>query len=536
MKKFTPLSTTAALALLAATPTVAQDRDPQVTFGEFFSPDRIATAIAHTGISALRTQMELQYDHMTVDPMRGIVSLSGIVARPQLPYDQAGQCEVLIDRVTLSSDFTSPFQTAAEIDMNLIGAHATLACFERDMAVALRTAGYRDMPIDQFKMRASYTYATGATAVDSTIAINGFGILDYSASGTILPRLGQYGIPAEPAVRVTRAVATLKDDGGWAAISQVLPENLRDPVMIREMGTQAISSVLSQDGLRPLGAVERRFVADLMTQVEAYVTDPGEITIEATLPDNGITLEPEMYADPLDLIAGLGLQVRAAPMARSQILSLDALAAIQTPDSLSPDARIALATALLDGNGVPRSTSMVAGLLEPLLDTPETAGAAAALLARAEQESDVPNAYRHALIAASAAEPGAIGLLDKLESRMTTQSVLAAQDRHLTSVGAVAPLEMVTGDDPRDLRALSLAYLTGTGQARSYARAYYYALLAEAAGDIAAESLRNEIIARFGARGPDVAQAWHALAAQVEEQAVTDWINADLPGRYLVAE
>jgi hypothetical protein len=119
---------------------------------------------------------------------------------------------------------------------------------------------------------------------------------------------------------------------------------------------------------------------------------------------------------------------------------------------------------------------------------------------------------------------------------MTTQSVLAAQDRYLTAVGANAPLDMVTGDDPRDLRILSLGYLTGTGQARSYARAYYYALLAEAAGDIAAASLRDEITARFGARGSDVAQAWNTLSAQVEQQAVTDWINADLPSRYLVAE
>ena len=90
--------------------------------------------------------------------------------------------------------------------------------------------------------------------------------------------------------------------------------------------------------------------------------------------------------------------------------------------------------------------------------------------------------------------------------------------------------------DPRDLRALSLDYLTGSGKARSYARAYYFALLAEAAGDIAAASLRDEITARFGARGPEVAQAWNALSAQVEQQAVTDWINADLPARYLVAE
>ncbi|MCK0094235.1 hypothetical protein MWU60_01525 [Yoonia sp. F2084L] len=41
------------------------------------------------------------------------------------------------------------------------------------------------------------------------------------------------------------------------------------------------------------------------------------------------------------------------------------------------------------------------------------------------------------------------------------------------------------------------------------------------------------IDARFGARGVAVAQAWNAVAAEMQQRAITDWINADLPGRYL---
>lgn len=532
MKHITRLTTTTAIALLVAHPIHAQERDPQATLTEFFSPDRIAAAIANSAISGLRTRMELQYDHLSADPMRGVVSISGIVARPLLPYDQARQCEITIERATLSSDFAAPFQTAAELNLNLIGASANLACLERDVALGLRTAGYKELPLDQLKVRASYAYTTGETAVDSTIAINGFGVLDFSASGTILPRLSEFGYPGDPAVRVSRVVTTLKDDGGWEAVSQVLPENLRDPLTIRELGTEAVSQFLSDGGLRPLGAVERNFVADLMDELEAFVTDPGEVTLQANLPPSGIVVEPEMFDSPQMLIAALGLQARSTPLARTQILSAADLAALQSPDDLSDAARLSFATALLEGTGVPRSPALVPDLLIPLLDTPETAGPAAILLARATQDNDTAMAYGYALIAAASGMPNAVAQLDRLEAQMRTQDVLAAQANYLTETNAPAPLDDISGDDPRGLRALSLAYFAGNGEVRSYARAYYFALLAEAAGDIAATSLRKEIEARFGARGPEVAQAWAGIAAEMQQRAMTDWINGDLPAIY----
>jgi hypothetical protein len=288
--------------------------------------------------------------------------------------------------------------------------------------------------------------------------------------------------------------------------------------------------------LRPLGAVERQFIGDLMTEVEEFVADPGEITIQANLPAGGIVIEPEMYAAPQNLIAALGLQARSTPIARTQILSIADLAALQTPDNLSADERIAFATALLDGAGVPRSAALVPDLLVPLLDDANSAGSAAALLARATQGSNVPAAYGYGLIAAANGIPGAVAQLDRLEARMTTQTALAAQDAYLVASAAPAPIDQITGDDPRDLRRLALAHFSGSGAVRSYARAYYFALLAEAAGDIAATSLREEIEARFGARGPEVAAVWQGVAAEMQQRAITDWINADLPTQYLTTD
>lgn len=526
-----PLTRLPATALAVLLPLSASAQDPQTTLGEFFSPDRIATALANAGISALRTRMELRYDHLTADPMRGTVAMSGIVARPVLPYDQAGQCEVTIDRATLSTDFIAPFQTSATLNLNLIGARASLACFERDIAVALRTAGYRDVPLDQFKVSATYVYTTGETVVDTTVAINGFGILDVSASGTILPRIGEFGYPGDPAIRLSRAVATLKDAGGWAAASQVLPPNLRDPVAIRELGTEALTQFVTEGGLRPLGAVERNFIDDLMAEVEAFVTDPGEITVEADLPAGGVVVEPQMYASLTSLILAMGLQARSTPLARTRILTLDELAAVDRIEDLSPEDRLRIATALLNGDGVPRSTVLVPDLLVPLLEDAQVAGDVALLLSRATEARDIATAYGYALMAGEHDTAGAVGQLDRLESQMTSQAVLTAQEEHLEF--APAPVTAISGNDPRDLRALALAHQAGKGAARSYARAYYYAVLAEAAGDIAASSLRADIEGRFTARGPDVATAWQATANRMEELAIGDWIEEDLPQRYL---
>ena len=82
------------------------------------------------------------------------------------------------------------------------------------------------------------------------------------------------------------------------------------------------------------------------------------------------------------------------------------------------------------------------------------------------------------------------------------------------------------------MRALALAHFTGSNATRSYAQAYYFSLLAEAAGDIGASSLKREIEGRFEARGQDVAAAWTDLSAELQARALDDWIGGNLAGRY----
>lgn len=530
MITFTRFMTAAALTAALAGPAVSEP-DPQPGLAEFFSVNRIGTFVANAAIAALRTQMELEYDFLSTDLMRGSVSISGVVARPLLPYDQARQCVVTIDRAVLNTDVAKPFEVASEMNLNLIGARANSACLPREAAMAMRAAGMREIELDQFKIRAAYIYATGETSTDASLVINGFAALDYSASGMILPRLGQFG-PGDPAFRVMRAVVSLKDMGGWAKVSAAIPPNFSDPETIKVIGTETVTQFMSNDGLRAVTAVERNFITQLMARVEDFVTDPGEITVEANLPATGIVIEPELYdSEPQALIAALALEARATPLSRTRILGSADLAALSDPSDLGAARLLELGAALLDGNGVPKTPALVPGLLSPLMEDPANAPNAAALIARALKGQQPDEAYPYALTAAAGGIVGAVSLLDQLEGQMGTVDVLREQRDHPQATAA--PLDAIQADnDPRQLRRLALAYYTGSDTVRSYAHAYYFALLAEAAGDIGAAALRQEIEGRFSARGDDVNAAWETLSADVQQQALSDWIEGGLADRY----
>ena len=530
MPKFAHLARAAALGILIATP-LAADTDPQPSILDFFSINRIGTLYANIGIAALRTQMELEYDYLSTDLMRGSISISGVTARPQLPYDQARQCVVTVERAVLNTDVAKPFEIASEVNLNLIGAKANTSCLPRDVAMALRAAGIRDIDLDQFKIRGAYTYTTGETTADVTLAINNFAALDFSTSGMILPRL-EHGRASDPAFRVMRAVVSLKDQGAWGTVSAILPPNFRDPQTISDIGTEAVTQFLSNNGTRSVTAVERNFVGDLMARVKDFVTDPGEITIEASLPETGIVIEPEIYdLEPQALIAALALEARSTPLARARILNGSDLSALSDPSSLSASDLLTLSRALLEGNGVPQTPALVPGLLEPLTQTAENGAEASALVARALQGSDPAAAYPYALRAAAWGSDSTVSLLDRLENQMTTTEVLRAQANNPAPLPTVAE---VIGDnsDPRLLRAMALAHFSGAGQPRSYARAYYFALLAEAAGDIAATTLKSEIEDRFSVRGDDVTKAWATLSTDLQSQALQDWISGGLADRF----
>ena len=73
--------------------------------------------------------------------------------------------------------------------------------------------------------------------------------------------------------------------------------------------------------------------------------------------------------------------------------------------------------------------------------------------------------------------------------------------------------------------------LRGAGAVRSYARAYYWALLGQAAKDSAGASLASEIEARMRHRGAAAAEVWQTAAEQARADALAHWLTADYPAK-----
>lgn len=522
-----------ALCVALAGPALAEG-DPKPGIADIINPDRVAQSLASVAISGLRLLMEVEYAHLSTDVLRGTVTLSDVTLRPQLPYDRARQCEITVQRAGLDLGKYRPTLAAANGSATLVGVRAGIACLPREVGLGLRAAGYALIEVDRLSFEIDYLHGTGEIRVNGSAAVNGMATLDFATAGAVLPRLDDFGNPGDPAIRVRRAVLGLQDTGGWARLSSQIPENLRQPEVIRGLGTEELTNLLSQGGTRALTSTERLFIDDLMAHVARFVSAPGEITIEARLPPAGIVLEPAVYEAPAELLQALAPDARTAPVAQSELI--DAALLARPEADLSAADRLRLARALIEGQGVPRAEARVPGLLAPLRDGDDAQAAEAALLtARARMQRDPVAAYDDALAATGARLPGAVSLLDSLETRLTTGAVIAAQDSHLAGAPAMQDA-LPEGGDIRAVRRLALAHFTGLGAPRSYRRAYYYALIAEAAGDIGARTLREDVEARFVNRGAAVAGLWADLRQEVQERALTDWIARDMAGRFRRAD
>ena len=531
MPHFKSLAAAACIGAALSGPALSQG-DPKPGLMDILTVDSVAESVASLAISALRTQMEIEYEHMSTDVMRGTVSLSGITLRPQLPHDNARQCEITLQRAGFDLGKFRPAISAANGSVTIIGAKANIACVPREVGLGLRAAGYSAIELDRLTFEADYVHGTGEIRINGSAAINDLATIDLAMAGAILPRLNEFGAPGDPAIRVRRAVLGLQDDGGWERLSSQIPENLRQPDVIRGLGIEEMTNALSDNGTRALTSTERLFIEDLMNHVAEFVREPGEITIEAQLPEAGIVLEPDVYEAPAELLQALAPDARVAPAARANLIDPALLARID--GDLSSAERLTLARALIAGDGVPKSEALVPALLDSLRTADGVEAAEAALLtARAQMAHDPQAAYGNALAATRNRLPGAVSLLDALEARLTTAAVVATQDAHLTGNPAEALPE---GGDIRTVRALALAHFTGLGAPRSYRRAYYHALIAEAAGDIGARPLREDIEARFANRGAEVDALWAELRTETQERALGDWIALDLATRFRLSE
>ncbi|WP_104493062.1 hypothetical protein [Paracoccus denitrificans] len=501
-----------ALFLALASAPHAQSAPPT---NSIFSPANIAAGLVRGAVSYARMVADIRYGGLDIDGPRG-----GLILR-DLEIAGLGKhenCRVSLGRLQISG---FSFWGDEESQMRFDASDLSIAnnCFGANAAMIGVVTGGAHIPLATLSVDLRQSSGSGALnadieAISSGIArIEGSADFDYVSlfSPDFFEKISTAGQPeaeedefADPGASETPQIGlrgtlraghlSVENLGVWERLKPLLPPEASSPEATQALLTAEPGSALheTQQGL--------------VRALRAFMAEPGRITAEIR-PAEPITFDTTLWFGPED----------AAALFRprfSNALPTPPVALIADPRDHA-DAR-AVGLALAEGQGVPQNSRRAIELLMPLQEDAEVALA----LARLKAGTDPATAYRHALRAASQGAAGAAAMLDRIETRLATADLLAAQ----APAGTDLPEDSFAS--PVALRDAALAHEQGDGVPRSYALAWRLAASAAAAGDGPARALMARLEARFA-----VDPAWIEARNKAADLALDDWTRRDLARR-----
>lgn len=528
-RRFRPLTLSAATLVALAAPALAETRP---SLWDLFTPENMVRRLVQAGIGVLRTKVELQYDHILPDPIAGEVTLTGVKAWPDVPWDGDG-CTVTADRVTIATSEPGDWDQV-KLRLNLIGGSATPGCLAPDARDMMTKAGLDSLDVAQGTVEVDYAVSSARATVRLHLDSPQVAMLDGVAHFSYLAANATPGDGADTvAAYLTDAGLTVVNQGGWDMVTGFLPPDMSGPALATGVTvglTQAIgeanAAADTTAGKTPddtLTEEQKSFVLQAGRQVGRFMADKDQIVIETTVPDGEVRLTSTFFDDPRAAFRDLRPTVQAHPGTTAPLIEATMMTkALAGGADTTDDQRLAVGTALITGIGAPKSVEKGRALLEPLAQAGNTQ--ASLTLAKALAESDPAIAYHHALLAAAAGEDGATAVLDGLEETLGTKAMLDAQAA-LAGVSALSDTDFAS---VAALRSAALARMDGETETRSYPLAWFWASLAAAAGDPAATDLRDGIDRRMHLHGPEADAAWAAARAPMEAAALHEWMARDL--------
>ena len=408
------------------------------------------------------------------------------------------------------------------------GARIPSACFGPQARCVLNKAGYENVLLDIASMDVAHSLPDSAASVAVRIAVRGAALLSLDAG---FERLWL----AQPLVEVlddphlfgkaSQAGFTVEDLGLVGRIEPIILEQAgaSDPDIPRVLQT-AVLRMLETDESRPLTAAQQAFAEELSAGVTAFREERKPLVVTVN-PVNDVFSDDIFLFSEGDLPGFLRPKVSNLPSAlRSIVPSADVAAALADADSLDDASRMRIGTALVTGDGAPRSIKAGARLLLPV-DT-KWSGRAAVTLAKAHQSAGrIEDACRMALVAMASGERGGAAVADELELRMPLVVIMAVQDEVSGGWPGTAGFETaiyaaVADGDVRAIAGRARAAATGRSVPRSFGSACMLAALTAAAGDHGAAGLRDRLERRFGGDAH-----WRPAPGKASDEAMAFWID-----------
>ncbi|WP_255435478.1 hypothetical protein [Paracoccus sp. S1E-3] len=495
------------------------------TEASIFSPANIAGGLLRAGVSYARMVADIRYGALEVDAERGAVMLRDLQIRGI--GDQAA-CQVTLGRAQFSG---ITFWGAEDMRGRLDAADLKIAnnCFGPQAAMIGMVTGSDSIPVARLALDWRQVSSSGAGQLDLEIVSPEIarieGSVDFDYVSIYLPdalkKLAQQSGPTDledpgaddPAMGEDRsdsfatnperpevglrgtlraAHLSIEDLGVWGRLGPILPPDATNP--------QAIDAgIVTAEPGSPLSEVQEGLAA----AVKGFVAQPGIVTAEIR-PEAPVDFDSRGWTEAGDPVAFFApVFTNAAPRPPLRLIA---------DPSAAGDAR-SLGLALARGEGVPMNHRRAIGLLSPLKGDAEVSLALATMIA----EADPAAAYPHAMAAANLGAPGAPAVLDRIEAKLPTAVLLAAQ------MPAATPLKDEMFASVQALRDAALAREQGDGVPRSYALAWRLAASAAAAGDGAAQALMARLNARFGAE-----PVWITAREAAADAAMGDWTTRKL--------
>lgn len=535
----------AALVSLPALPAPAQED------GFFERAERFLRRIGvQYAILAVRAQMDLTYESLSIDPRNNDAVLTGVRLWPRGMEDW--ECEVRIDRLR-AGDLHDLSRLRSLVFVN--GVTVPGACFETAGRAMLASFGFETIEVESMAVDLAYDFPSSAGSLGLQAAVRDAGDLSlaaefdyvyFRAGGSAAPPVAadedgenedgdedgdegetepEAGVgPAGPVAVLSSIELVFENDELFQRLEPLIAAQMGDPAAVPAFVAGALADGITGGGARPLTGEERAFLERLEAELERFVRDKDRLVIRGES-ERGVLLTDAGLANAGAVLAAMAPEVSATTRAERDLLPPDEIAAaLGGGAGLDPAARLRIGRALATGEGAPRAPGAAAAVLAPLAE--DWDGEANMLLARTLAEAgSVREAYAHALRAMAAGAPGAIGLGDELEARLDLAEVLALQDEAAAALPAAMAADtgaLIGGAAIDAIRARAADLAAGSGAPRDYAGAWYWAALAGAAGDRVARALMSRLDASFAGEGPEGA-AWAAARDAAGARALETW-------------